>query len=158
MISSERVWMTRKAYIGLQMELAALRSQPSVEVPDDLMDCDDSLVAGHRARQARIHQIHELLTNASVGENPPDDGIAEPGMVLRVRFDDTGEIETFLLGVRGAEEADIEVYSPRSPLGTAIIGARTGEQRTYFTPSGVSVPVTLLEAVPYDARSLTHAQ
>lgn len=157
MTDSECVWMTRKAYIGLQMELAALRSQPTVEVPDDLMECDDSLVAGQRARQARIHQIHELLMNADVGEDPPDDGIAEPGMVLTVRFDSTGEIETFLLGLRGAEEADIEVYSPRSPLGAAIIGARTGEQRTYAIPSGINVAVTLLEAVPYRARSLTYA-
>jgi transcription elongation factor GreA len=41
----------------------------------------------------------------------PDDGIAEPGMVLTVRFDDTGDIETFLPGVRGAELGDVEVYS-----------------------------------------------
>jgi len=135
MTDSERVWMTQKAYVGLQMELAALRSQPTVEVPDDLMECDDLLVAGQRARQARIHQIHQLLMNADVGENPRDDGIDEPGMVLTFRFDDTGEIETFLIGLRGAEEADIEVYSPRSPLGAA----------------------TLLEAVPYHARTLTYA-
>ena len=64
MTDSERVWMTQKAYVGLQMELAALRSQPTVEVPDDLMECDDLLVAGQRARQARIHQIHQLLMNA----------------------------------------------------------------------------------------------
>ena len=84
-----------------------------------------------------------------VGEDPPDDGIAEPGMVLTVRYDDTGEIETFLLGVRGAEDADIDVYSMQSPLGSAIAGARPGEQRTYSIPSGANLPVTLLKAVPY---------
>ena len=84
-----------------------------------------------------------------VGEDPPDDGIAEPGMVLTVRYDDTGEIETFLLGVRGVEDADIDVYSVQSPLGSAIVGARPGEQRTYSIPSGANLPVTLLKAVPY---------
>ena len=101
------------------------------------------------ARQARIRQIQDLLTNAVVGEDPPDDGIAEPGMVLTVRYDDTGEIETFLLGVRGVEDADIDVYSMQSPLGSAIVGARPGEQRTYSIPSGANLPVTLLKAVPY---------
>ena len=70
-------------------------------------------------------------------------------MVLTVRYDDTGDTETFLLGVRGVEDADIEVYSAQSPLGNAIVGARPGEQRTYSIPSNDSVPVTLLDAVPY---------
>ena len=113
------------------------------------MDYDDNLVANYTARQARIRQIQDLLTNAVVGEDPPDDGVAEPGMVLTVRYDDTGEIETFLLGVRGVEDADIDVYSMQSPLGSAIVGARPGEQRTYSIPSGANLPVTLLKAVPY---------
>jgi transcription elongation factor GreA len=140
MTSTERLWMTRQAHTRLQAELAALRSRPSIEVPDDLMNYDDNLVAKYSARQARIRQIQDLLANAVVGEDPPDDGIAEPGMVLTVRYDDTGEIETFLLGVRGAEDADIDVYSMQSPLGSAIAGARPGEQRTYSIPSGANLP------------------
>jgi transcription elongation factor GreA len=149
MTSTARVWMTPQAHTRLQNELAALRSRPSIEVPDDFMDYDDNLVAGYRARQARIHQIQDLLTNAIVGEDRPDDGIAEPGMVLTVRYEDTGEIETFLLAVRGVEDADIDVYSMQSPLGRAIAGARPGEKRTYSIPSGANLPVTLLKAVPY---------
>ena len=149
MTTTEPVWMTRQAHARLQNELAALRSQPSIEVPGDFMDFDDNLVASYTARQARIRQIEDLFTNAVVGEDPPDDGIAEPGMVLTVRYDDTGDTETFLFGVRGAEDADIDVYSLQSPLGRAIAGARPGEQRTYSIPSGVDLPVTLLRAVPY---------
>jgi transcription elongation factor GreA len=145
--------MTRQAHTRLQTELTALRSRPNIEVPDDFMDYDDNLVANYAARQARIRQIQDLLTNAVVGEDPPDDGIAEPGMVLTVRYDDTGEIETFLLGVRGVEDAAIDVYSVQSPLGSAIAGARPGEQRIYSIPSGANLPVTLLKAVPYG----THA-
>ena len=149
MTTTQGVWMTRRAYIRLQAELAGLRSQPAIEVPDDFMDYDDNVVAAYRARQARIGQIHDLLANAIVGEDPPDDGVAEPGMVLTVRYDDTGDTETFLLGVRGAEDADIEVYSAQSPLGSGIVGARPGEQRTYSIPSKNNVAVTLLDAVPH---------
>jgi transcription elongation GreA/GreB family factor len=69
-------------------------------------------------------------------------------MVLTVRYDD-GDTEEFLLGVRGAEYGELEVYSVQSPLGSAILGARPGERRSYSVPSGDQIPVTLVSAVPY---------
>ena len=149
MTTTVGLWMTREAHTQLQNELADLRSRPNIEAPEDFMDYDDTLVANYTARQARIRQIQHLLTNAVVGEDPPDDGIAEPGMVLTIRHDDTGATETFLPGAHGAECADMPVYSIESPPGTAIAGARTGERRTYRLPNGIPVAVTLLKAVPY---------
>ena len=84
MTTTERVWMTRQAHTRLESELAALRSRPSIEVPDDLMDYDGNL-ATHLARQTRIRQIRDLLSNANVGEGPPDDGIVEAGRCRRGR-------------------------------------------------------------------------
>jgi transcription elongation GreA/GreB family factor len=134
MAVAEPVWMTQQAYIRLQIDLAELRSRPTA------------------ANQARIRETEHLLRSAVVGEDPPDDGIAEPGMVLTVRDETTGQSDTVLLGIRGAEHVDIDVCSPRSPLGRAITGARPGEQRTYATPAGAAVTVTLLDAVPYAMR------
>lgn len=148
MTGSEQVWMTRKAYIGLQMQLAELRARVSGEVSDGTYDSNDAM-AEHQARESRINRIRDLIDHANVGEDPPDDGVAEPGMVLTVRYDNTGETETFLLGLRGAEDSDIEVYSPQSPIGSAIVGARPGERRTYYTPRDVKLSVTLLAAAPY---------
>lgn len=134
-MTTQRFWLTPQAHHRLRNELTALLARGQ-RVPD-------------QTRDLRIREISDLLTHAVVGEDPPDDGIAEPGMVLTVRFDDTGETETFLLGVRGAEHGTIEVYSADSPLGTAVNGARRGEQRAYRVPSGATVRVTLLNAVPY---------
>jgi transcription elongation factor GreA len=142
--TTPRVWLTPQAHHRLRNELATLLAP--ARGSDESGDSD---FASRRDREARIRQINELLTNAIVGEDPPDDGVAEPGMVLTARFDDTGATETFLLGARGAEHCTFEVYSPDSPLGAAVIGARQGEQRTYRTPSGATVRVTLLTAVPY---------
>lgn len=141
MTEPQRVWMTPEARARLEAELAEL-AEPQTDV-----DADDW--TERQSRQARIHQIHELLTNAVVGEDPPDDGVAEPGMVLTVSFDDTSETETFLLGVRDDDQSGMEVYSPQSPLGKAITGARRGEQRSYQVPSGATITVTLVDAVPY---------
>ncbi|MGH3677780.1 MAG: GreA/GreB family elongation factor [Mycobacterium sp.] len=151
MTSTKRVWISPQAYERLQRELAALHQLTTAAATDG--DSDENTTAVHRAWRARIQQIHDLLANATVGEDPPDDGIAEPGMVLTIRYDDTGDTETFLLGVRGAEHGDMEVYSDRSPLGAAIAGARPGEQRIYTLPSGASLTVTLLNAVPYGVHT-----
>ncbi|MFI7677262.1 GreA/GreB family elongation factor [Actinophytocola sp. NPDC049390] len=135
-------WLTPETHERLRAELAALRAPAAA---------DDAGVESAHRRAARIRELQELLANAVVGEDPPDDGVAEPGMVLTVRYDDTGEEETFLLGLRDAEGTgdDIEVYSPVSPLGMAVAGARSGEQRSYQVPNGATVRVTLVNAVPY---------
>ena len=150
MTSTQRIWMTRQDYTRLHNELAALRLRRSIEVPDDFMDYDANLVTGYPARRARIREIQDLLTNAVVGEEAVGGRIAEPGMVLTIRYDATGETETFLLGRRFGEGADVTVYSTLSPLGHAIAGARPGEQRIYSIPNETRpLLVTLLEAVPY---------
>ncbi len=153
MTSTERVWLTPQARSTLQAELAELLAEDRTWTSDTAAGQDYLFTT--QTRQARIRQIQDLLNKAVTGEDPPDDGIAEPGMVLTVRYDDIGETETFLLGVRGAEHGDLEVYSPQSPLGAALAGARQGEQRTYRVPTGATVRVTLLNAVPYSHTTAT---
>lgn len=147
MTSTQPVWISPQAYERLQSELTTLRVLHTRAAADG--ESDDHAIVVQSEWQARIQQIHELLIDAVVGEDPPDDGVAEPGMVLTIRYEDTRDTETFLLGVRGAEYGDIEVYSNRSPLGAAIAGARPGERRTYTLPNGATLTVTLVEAVPY---------
>lgn len=151
MTTAERIWMTPQAHSRLKEELATLNSLGTTESDDD----DANTVAVQRARRTRIQRIHDLLLKAAVGQDPPDDGIAEPGMVLTVRFDHTGETETFLLGVRGAEYGDLEVYTVTSPLGAALLGARPGDHREYAVPSGQLMQVTLLGSVPYGMQVQT---
>lgn len=158
MPTSSRFWLTHEAHVRLQRELDHLLGMRTAEEPTDAVasaDFDQAPVVDADRRTARIRQIEEILGNAVVGETPADDGIAEPGMVLTVRFDGSGETLTFLLSVREAA-ADLQglpVYSPDSPLGAALYGAKEGEQRSYTVPSGASLRVTLERAVPYDAQA-----
>ncbi|OBK16901.1 GreA/GreB family elongation factor [Mycobacterium asiaticum] len=140
---AQPVWISQQAHERLQNELATLRGLCLASGNDE--DRADEV----QRWQARIQEIHDLLVDVSVGQDPPDDGIAEPGMVLTIRYDDTGDVETFLLGLRSAEPPNIEVYSVQSPLGAALEGARPGEQRTYVAPNGKQLTVTLLKSVPY---------
>jgi transcription elongation factor GreA len=147
MTTTPRVWISPHGYERLHRELATLRFLFSAGIADG--DDDENATAVRRAWEIRIQQIHDLLINAVVGEDPPNDGIAEPGMVVTIRYDATGDTDTFLLGVRGAEYADMAVYSIESPLGAAIAGARPGARRTYRLTDGTAVTVTILNAVPY---------
>lgn len=147
MTTAQPVWISPEGYERLQKELTTLRDLNTAA--SDHGDNHDRNAAEQHACQLRMQRIHDVLVNAVVGEDPPDDGIAEPGMVVTIRYHDTGDIETFLLGVRGAEHGEMEVYSIQSPLGAAILGARPGERRSYALPSGAALTVELVDAVPY---------
>jgi transcription elongation factor GreA len=109
-------------------------------------------------RERRIRDLQELLLAGDAGRVPRDDGIAEPGMVLTVRLDEDLEPEVFLLAHGGPMvSAALDVYSPDSPIGRALLGARPGDVRTASLPSGAEVRLTLLSATPLDryAREAT---
>ncbi|MCP2163472.1 GreA/GreB family elongation factor [Goodfellowiella coeruleoviolacea] len=163
MTSTNRVWLTPEAHERLRAELASLLAPSTPEDPPH--SGADGAVDNGQARAARVREIQQILASAVVGQDPPNDGVAEPGMVLTIRYDDTADEETFLLGLRAAEHSTadgdrddlIEVYSPTSPLGMALIGARPGDRRSYQVPNGSTVHVTLLHAVPYGQHRLQRA-
>ncbi|MGW1737749.1 GreA/GreB family elongation factor [Nocardia sp. NPDC001965] len=147
MTTGSPIWLTTQARDRLRAELDGLLAADD-SAGAEIADPGDRLTARHQ-RLARIAHIRDLLSNAVFGQDPPDDGIAEPGMVLTVRYDGTDDTETFLLGSRDAGYGRLEVYSPDSPLGAALTGAHRGEQRSYRIPDGTEIRVTLLEALPY---------
>lgn len=140
-------WLTQDAYDRLQRELAELVTARRSEQEED---SDPALTAAEQERRtARIRQLQDIIGSASISQ-PPDDGVAEPGMVLTVRFADETATETFLMADReeGAR-GDLDVYSARSPLGAALLGAVPGEERQYRLPRGGDMSVTLVSAVPF---------
>ncbi|GAB2746616.1 transcription elongation factor GreA [Amycolatopsis lurida] len=153
-------WLTQDAYDRLKHELDELienRPVIAAKINDSREEGDLKENGGyHAAREEQAHQesrirhLQELLRAAKVGEAPANDGLAEPGKILTVRYDGDDEDEKFLLATReeGAE-GDLDVYSPESPLGRALLGAKEGEAREYELPNGNTQKVTLVKAVPY---------
>jgi len=154
-------WLTQEAHDRLQHELDQLVAQRPViaaEINARREEGDLKENGGYHAardeqgkQEARIRQIQELLRTAQVGVPPADDGVVEPGMVVTIAYDgDDDDQETFLLGSREeGVHGSLQVYSPQSPLGQAILGASRGESREYTLPNGRTQKVSVLDAKPF---------
>lgn len=160
MTETQVTWLTQEAHDRLKHELDELIEQrPAMAAKINASREEGDLKENggyHAAREeqgqqeARIRQLQELLRNAKVGEAPSADGVAEPGMVLTVRYDGDDDTEQFLLATREeGNHGSLEVYSPSSPLGGALLGAKEGETREYALPNGNTMKVSLIKAVPY---------
>jgi transcription elongation factor GreA len=157
---SQVTWLTQEAYARLKGELDELianRPVIAAEINARREEGDLKENGGYHAareeqgqQEARIRQLQELLRTAQVGTAPTSSDLAAPGMVLTIRYDGEDETETVLLGSREeGSRADLEVVSPNSPLGAALLGAHVGDTREYALPNGGQMKVTLVEAVPF---------
>ncbi|MBU3686677.1 MAG: transcription elongation factor GreA [Mycobacteriaceae bacterium] len=162
MTDTQVVWLTQEAYDKLKVELDQLiahRPVIAAEINDRREEGDLRENGGYHAareqqgqEEARIRQLQELLNTAKVGEAPTQSGVALPGSVVTVYYEgDKTDTETFLIATRQEVFGDgkLEVYSPNSPLGAALLNAKVGDTRTYTVPSGSTVKVTLVSAEPY---------
>jgi transcription elongation factor GreA len=153
------IWLTQQTYDRLSAELEHLRGPARAEVIERISaarDEGDLKENGgyHAAREelakleGRIQQIEQMLEKAEVGQ-AADDGTISPGFKVSYHFAGDDEVETFLLGAREMADGDIQVFSPQSPLGSALIGAHVGDTVTYQAPNGKKLKVVIVEAAPY---------
>jgi transcription elongation factor GreA len=153
-------WLTQEAYDRLKSELDHLTGDGRVEIAKKIElareEGDLRENGGYHAAkeeqgkiEARINQIQHILASARVGEPPRTDGVVGPGMTVTIRFERDDEEVTFLLASREESGAPIDVYSPKSPLGSAIAGKKVGEKATFSLPNGRNTTVEILDAVPY---------
>ena len=156
-------WLTQEAHDRLQHELDELvahRPVIAAEINARREEGDLKENGGYHAardeqakQEARIRHLQEILRSAQVGVPPADNGVVEPGMVVTIAYDgDDDDRETFLLGSREeGVHGSLQVYSPQSPLGQAILGASRRESREYILPNGRVQKVAVLEAKPFSA-------
>ncbi|MFP5416732.1 MAG: transcription elongation factor GreA [Actinomycetes bacterium] len=154
------VWLTQEAYDKLSGELEQLKSvgraAVSAKIAQAREEGDLSENGGYHAardeqghQEARIRQLEAMLRDAQIGEPPASSKKVAPGMTVTIAYDDDpDDTDTFLLGSRelmGVTDTGTEVFSPQSPLGTAILGAKKGQKVSYEAPTGKIIEVTVLD-------------
>jgi transcription elongation factor GreA len=97
--------------------------------------------------EARIRQLKHILERAEVRE-VADTGVVEVGCVVTVVDGDGDELEYFVAPQEN-KAPGLLLASPTSPLGSALLGARVGDQVSYEAPGG-RFSVTVESIRPFD--------
>ena len=154
-----QTWLTQEAADRLAAELADLEGPLRAEI---IKKIETARAEGdlkenggyHAAREeqgkieGRIRQLKHMLEHAHIGTPPVgESGVVGLGMLVTV--DIAGDEIKFLLGSREIASGDVDVYSEKSPLGAAVLGAKVGQTVNYTEPTGKQIQVAVLEAQPY---------
>ncbi len=158
-------WLTQEAFDRLTDELAFLKSEGRAKVTAKIAQAreegDLSENGGYHAareeqghQEARIRQLTAMLENVQVGEAPVGSEQVTPGSEVTVYYDDDpDDTDTFLLGSRELMNLDdsvnLEVFSPQSPLGKAILGHKVGDTVRYNAPNGRKIDVTVARVAAF---------
>ena len=154
-----KTWLTQEAADRLAAELTHLettgRSEIVKKIESARAEGDLKENGGyHAAREeqgkmeARIRQLKNMLENAEIGTPPASaDGVVAPGMKITVEI--MGDEMQFLLGSREISSGDLDVYSEKSPLGSAVMGAKVGDEKSYTAPNGKNISVKIINAEIY---------
>lgn len=95
--------------------------------------------------EARIRHLEYMIRKAVVREGPVDRDEATPGMIVKVKDEDSGDTEEYLLASSSEEKKEgIRTVTTSSPLGAALVGKQVGERVTVEAPAGKFV-VEILE-------------
>jgi len=149
-----QTWLTQEAYDRLKAELDQLvnveRSAISKKIQAAREEGDLKENGGYHAAkeeqgiiEARIARLTYILANSVVGEAPESSDTVTQGMVITVELN--GKKTEFLLGsAEMADNTDLTVYSPDSPLGNAIIDTKVGETVEYQAPNGKTFSVKII--------------
>ena len=140
--------LSRSAYDRLQAELHDLTTRGRIEVAHkieaarllgDLSENGDYHAAkdeqGHM--EGRIRQLESILKNCEIVDTV-EAGVVGPGTIVTIVYegDDDDMAETYLLGHIEERRGDLDVISPGSPLGAALVGHSPGDTVRYDAPNG----------------------
>lgn len=149
----EASWLTQEAFDRLEQELTTLvnvgRGDIAKRIQEAREEGDLKENGGYHAAkeeqgkiEARINRIEQILATAQVGDAPKAHGVVEQGLVITVNLN--GSEKKFLLGSAEISDDSVEVYSPDSPIGSAILGKKVGDELEVFLPNGKAIKVQIL--------------
>ena len=86
--------------------------------------------------EGRIAHLASILENAEIVDEVSGGDTVRAGSIVSICYAGDDDPEKYLIGSIEERIEDVEVISPTSPLGEALIGARIGETVTYEAPGG----------------------
>jgi transcription elongation factor GreA len=140
--------LSRPAYERLQAEYEDLTTRGRIEIAaaierarelGDLSENGDYQAAkdqqGHM--EGRIRQLDSILNNCEIVDGVAA-GVVGPGTIVTIVYEGDADdmAETYLLGHIEEHHDQLDVISPGSPLGSALLGHKAGDVVRYEAPNG----------------------
>ena len=146
--------LSQAAYDRLQAEYEDLTTHGRVEIArkieaarelGDLAENGDFHAAKEEQgkMEGRIRQLSVMLENAEIVQADNGEHVSH-GSVVAIRYAGDDEVERYLIGSIEERHDDLEVISPSSPLGEALIGAGPGDSVTFTAPTGAELQVEIV--------------
>ena len=93
--------------------------------------------------EGRVAHLAKIIANAQIVESEGA-RVVQAGVVVGIRFEGDDEVERYLVGSIEERVEGVDVVSPGSPMGKALIGAEVGHAVTYDAPSGASITIEVV--------------
>jgi transcription elongation factor GreA len=94
-------------------------------------------VERRRNIEKRIKRINGLLDTPDATPASVQPGTVHTGCAVTLRYPGELGSEEFWVGELDTSDGDMDVITPDSPLGQALLGSRQGSQVEYQAPSGI---------------------
>jgi transcription elongation factor GreA len=140
--------LSRAAFDRLQAEFFDLTTRGRIEVAQkietarlmgDLSENGDYHAAKDEQGQmeGRIRQLEYIIETVEIIEGG-DEGIVSAGSIVTIVYegDDDTMAERYLVGHMEEKVGDLDIMSPESPLGSALLGASADTWVEYVAPTG----------------------
>jgi len=146
--------LSRAAYDRLHAELTELSTKGRVEIArkietarelGDLSENGDYHAAKEEQgkMEGRIRHLEALMKDAEIVEGGGGE-VVEAGSIVEIQYDGDDDTERYLIGSIEERHDDLDVISPGSPLGTALLGHRVGDVVDYETPAAKVLKVEIV--------------
>jgi transcription elongation factor GreA len=148
--------LSREAFDRLQAEYDDLTTRGRIEIAKkietarelgDLSENGDYHAAKEEQgkMEGRIMHLHRILENATIVEiDSGGEAEVRSGCTVSIRYAGDDTVERYLLGSIEERREGVDVMSPGSPLGQALMGAAKGETVAYEAPGG-TLEVTVVD-------------
>jgi transcription elongation factor GreA len=93
--------------------------------------------------EGRIAQLAAMLENAEIVESD-NGGVVSHGSIVGIRYEGDDQVERYLVGSIEERHDDLDVISPSSPLGEALIGSTPGDAVSFTAPTGAELRVEVV--------------
>jgi transcription elongation factor GreA len=95
--------------------------------------------------QGRINHLANLIENGVIVDGEGSSDEVQPGVVVALRYEGDDDVERYLLGSIEERIEGIEIMSPGSALGEALVGHKVGDTVEYETPTGATLRVEVVK-------------